>query len=279
LATTATSITKDSVINNIGSLHHIFNDKKWFTFLYSLNLPACHQAADGGYAKSSAIGAVIIPLFKPDGKAFTLNLTKVLYNPDSPCNLLSQGQLRNGGIVLDGFNDMIVYRDDRVLAAVDWCCNIAVVRIDYTKIEQHDINPLSIEVTFSNRPIVTYKQMHERMFHAGPDRVILACKRARIKIFATKAYSYVCEPCNLAKARILINHMPFIFSQRSLAFVYFNTISNKLGYGFKRYIVHAVDAYSRFHWIDYTNNKVGQIMGELCISMVKRLELQTSEKL
>jgi hypothetical protein len=88
LATTAINITKDNVINNIGSLYHIFNDKKWFTFLYSLDSPAYHQAADDGYAKSSAMGAITIPLLKPDGKAFTLNLTKVLYNPDSPYNLL-----------------------------------------------------------------------------------------------------------------------------------------------------------------------------------------------
>jgi hypothetical protein len=154
-----------------------------------------------------------------------------------------------------------------------------VVRVNYTKIEQHNINLLSIEVTLSNRPTVTYKQMHERIFHASPDRVILACKRAEIKISAIEAYNYMCEPCNLAKARILISHMPFIFSQRPLAFVYFDIISNKLGYEFKKHIVHAIDAYFRFHWINYTNNKAGQIMNELCISMVKRLELQTNEKL
>jgi hypothetical protein len=134
-----------------------------------------------------------------------------------------------------------------VLAAINWCCNIAVVPVNYTKIEQYDINPLSIEVTLSNRLIVTYKQMHERMFHAGPDRMILACKKAGIKISAIKAYSYVYESCNFAKARILINYMPFIPSQRFLAFVYFDTISNKLGYRFKKHTVHAVDAYSRFH--------------------------------
>jgi hypothetical protein len=119
LATTAISITKDSVINDTSSLYHTFNDKKWFTSLYSLDSPACHQAADDGYAKSSAMGAVTIPLFKPDGKAFTLNLTKVLYNPDSSCNLLSQNQLRNSGVVLDGFNDVIVHRNGRMLAAID----------------------------------------------------------------------------------------------------------------------------------------------------------------
>jgi hypothetical protein len=90
LAITAISITKDNVINDISSLYHTFNDKKWFMFLYFLDSPACHQAADGGCAKSSAMGAVIIPLFKPNSKAFTLNFTKMLYNPDSPYNLLLQ---------------------------------------------------------------------------------------------------------------------------------------------------------------------------------------------
>jgi hypothetical protein len=85
------------------------------------------------------------------------------------------------------------------------------------------------------------------MFHAGPDRMILACKKAGIKISAIKAYNYVCEPCNFAKARILTSYMPFISSQRPLAFVCFNIISNKLGYGFKKHIVYAVDAYSRFY--------------------------------
>jgi hypothetical protein len=109
--------------------------------------------------------------------------------------------------------------------------------------------------------------------------MILACKRAGIKIFAIKVYNYVYEPCNFAKARILISHMPSIFSQHFLAFVYFDIISNRLGYEFKRHIVYAIDAYFRFHWIGYTNNKAGQIMDELCIFMVKRLELQTNEKL
>jgi hypothetical protein len=64
-----------------------------------------------------------------------------------------------------------------------------------------------------------------------------------------------------------------------LAFVYFNTFSNKLGYGFKKHTVHAIDAYSRFHWIGHINDKAGQTMSELCIFMIKRLKLQTSEKL
>jgi hypothetical protein len=142
---------------------------------------------------------------------------------------------------------VIVHHDGRVLTAVNWCCNIAIIRINYTKIEQHDINPLSTKVTLSNRPTVIYKQMHERMFHAGPNRIILACKRAKIKISATKAYSYTYKPCNLAKTRILTSYMPFIASQRPLPLVYFNTISNKLGYEFKKHIIHAVNAYSRFH--------------------------------
>jgi hypothetical protein len=174
---------------------------------------------------------------------------------------------------------MIVYRDGRVLAVINWCCNIAMVRINYTKVEQHDINPLSTEITLNNRPTVTCKQMHERMFHASPDRMILACKKAGIKISAIKAYSYIYEFCNFAKARILISYMLFIFSQRSLAFVCFNTISNKLSYEFKKHTVHAIDAYSRFHWIGHINDKAGQIMGELCIFMIKRLEFQTNEKL
>jgi hypothetical protein len=89
--------------------------------------------------------------------------------------------------------------------------------------------------------------MHERMFYASPNRMILAYKRAGIKIFAIKAYNYIYKFCNLAKARILTNYMPFILSQRSLAFVYFNTISNKLNYGFKKHIVYAINTYSRFH--------------------------------
>jgi hypothetical protein len=109
--------------------------------------------------------------------------------------------------------------------------------------------------------------------------VILACKRAGIKISATEAYSHVCEACNLAKARILTSHMPSIPLQRPLALIYFDNIPNKLGYGFKRHTVHAVDAYSRFHWIGHTNDEAGQTVGEFCISMVKRLELQTCEKL
>jgi hypothetical protein len=174
---------------------------------------------------------------------------------------------------------VIVYRDGRMLAAINWCCNVAMVRVDYTKVEQHDINSLSIEITLSNRPIVTYKQMHERMFHAGPDRMILACKKAGIKIFVIKAYNYMCKFCNFAKARILTSYMLFVFSQRFLTFVYFDIISNKLGYEFKRYIVHAVNAYFRFHWIGYTNDKASQIMNELCISMVKRLKFKINKKL
>jgi hypothetical protein len=142
---------------------------------------------------------------------------------------------------------VIVHRNSRVLAVINWCCNIAVIRVNYTKIEQHDINPLSTKVTLSNRPIVTYKQMHERMFHADPNRMILACKKAGIKISATKAYNCIYELYNLAKARILISHMPSIPSQRPLALVYFNIIPNKLGYEFKKHTVHAINAYSKFH--------------------------------
>jgi hypothetical protein len=89
---------------------------------------------------------------------------------------------------------------------------MAIIKVDYSKLFDYNEESLATELAFYDRPKVSYRQMHERLFHAGPNRVFLACFRAGIAISSYEAYDYVCNACNFGKVTQFISHVSFIFA-------------------------------------------------------------------
>jgi hypothetical protein len=102
--------------------------------------------------------------------------------------------------------------DDYPIAQITWVNNVATIKIDYSKLFEHNKEPLATELAFYDRPKVSYRQMHERLFHAGPNRVRLAYSKTKIAISFHEAYNYVCNACNFSKVTQFINYVPFIFA-------------------------------------------------------------------
>jgi hypothetical protein len=169
--------------------------------------------------------------------------------------------------------------NDFPVAQVTWINNMATIKVDYNKLFKHNKEPLATELAFYDRPKMSYRQMHERLFHANPNRVLLAYSKTGITISSHEAYNYVCNACNLGKATQLISHIFSIFAQRPLALIYFDTIFYEQGYDFKKHTVHYMDSYLAFHWIGHTNNKTSETVGQKAITIVKRFERQIDEQI
>jgi hypothetical protein len=100
--------------------------------------------------------------------------------------------------------------NDFPVAQITWINNVATIKVDYNKLSKHNKEPLATELALYDRPKLSYRQMHERLFHANPNRVLLACSKAGIAIFSHEAYDYVCNAYNLGKVTQFISHIPFI---------------------------------------------------------------------
>ncbi|KAK6062454.1 hypothetical protein SCUP515_13355, partial [Seiridium cupressi] len=223
----------------------------------------------------------MIPALRSDGKLTNLTIKKALYSETAPFNMLSDGQLKIDGLVFDGCSDTIVIKKSRLeVAAVTWVNQVAVLKVKDSEVPKSTKSSSVIPYTnfgYTSTPRVTYKQMHERMFHAGPERVLLACKRAGIPVTRKEAYSYSCEACKLGKAHSLVSHIPAVPAQRPLSLIFLDTIPHETGHGFKKHTVHAIDAYCTYHWIRFTKDKSTEAVSDVTINLILMLERQTAE--
>ncbi|RCI14375.1 hypothetical protein L249_6026, partial [Ophiocordyceps polyrhachis-furcata BCC 54312] len=91
--------------------------------------------------------------------------------------------------------------------------------------------------------------MHERLAHAGKEKVIQACRKAGIVIEKSTVEGFLCEACYFAKADTIISRDSLARPTRFLDIVFWDMIEhNPPGYGGARYSLHGIDAFTRFYW-------------------------------
>ncbi|RCI14676.1 hypothetical protein L249_6432 [Ophiocordyceps polyrhachis-furcata BCC 54312] len=92
--------------------------------------------------------------------------------------------------------------------------------------------------------------MHERLAHAGKEKVIQACRKAGIVIEKSTAKGFLCKACQFAKADTIISRDSLARPTRFLDIVFWDMIEhNPPGYSGARYSLHGINAFTRFHWI------------------------------
>ena len=107
-------IDRDSVLLDTACFNHIFNSKRWFIEYEDID-PLSIGASNGGTGAAIGKGTVRVPLLLPDGSVNTLEMPNTMYQPATPCNLISAGQLERNKVVQDGFNKTVCFKDSKVV--------------------------------------------------------------------------------------------------------------------------------------------------------------------
>lgn len=126
-----TTLTRDSVIADTGASSHTFNDIKWFTELKPLDDIYEMSSANGGTLSATYTGSVTLRLCTSSGVVNTLNLFNVKYCPMAPLNMLSLGQLRHDGLVINGMTDQLIIKaTNQELTTLNWISKIAIFQLE-----------------------------------------------------------------------------------------------------------------------------------------------------
>jgi hypothetical protein len=176
-------LTRDSIIADSGASSHIFNDLKHFTTYSDLSLPLGIPSSNGGDTIATGTGTTTFTALTSTGKMTQFELVNALYSPSAPINMLSVGQLRDNGIVIDGYTDSLCYKSNRQeLALLEWIYRVAFLQVVLRQLDI-GIAPLAYAA-------INYAIMHRRLMHASPARVLMACKIAGIDINQKEAEGY-----------------------------------------------------------------------------------------
>ena len=186
--------------------------------------------------------------------------------------MLSLGQLRHDGLVIDGMTDQLIIKaTSQELTTLNWISKIAVFQLDNlpqantlppphtpTPFEPSidDSEDLGEEVAFMtlSSPQIEFDLMHRRLMHAGLPVVLKACKDAGISM--KQPSTFHCESCSLGKSTQLISREQPIKATRPLALLHVDTIEHKpIGYKGFKYSMHFVDSYSAMNWITFLQDK------------------------
>jgi transposase InsO family protein len=242
-------ITKDSIVYDSGAAAYTFNDLKWFTSIELLDQPRLFAASNGGTSTIQYIGTARLIVERSNGSTCTMTLEKALYNPDSPCNLLSSGKLRKNGCIFHGLKDQLVRKEDGVeLATVKWIAEVATLVAQ----EPNGINNDVTNYLLSN---LDYKVLHRRFMHASKNVVIRACEQSGIKINKSQAKDHHCEGCSVNKSTEIVSREPPVQLTGPGQLIRMDLIEHDPGHVGYRYSCHQVDEWSGFHWITFLKTK------------------------
>lgn len=238
---------RDCVVIDSGCSHHTFNSKRFFTKMVSCE--GKMSTSNGSHLLVEGIGTVEIPT--TIGKMI---LCDVQYAPSACAELLSPGQLRTQGIFMDELSDKLIFKDHTPVASFTWKDHIAVVDV----MTEEEVAFATLPHNTRKEETVEYGLMHQRLGHAGRDRVITACEEAGIKITAGSAKNFNCEACHLGKADQMINRARSVDTEVFLSHVYLDFIEHKpLAYSGHRYTLHFIDGATGFHWTSFCRERSG----------------------
>ena len=91
-------VDQNSVLLDTACFNHIFNDKRWFIKYEAIN-PLTTQTSNGRTGILRGKGTIRIPLRLPNGSTNVLELPNAFYMLETPCNLISAGQLEKNAVV------------------------------------------------------------------------------------------------------------------------------------------------------------------------------------
>ncbi|KAF3062692.1 hypothetical protein CFAM422_010804 [Trichoderma lentiforme] len=117
------------------------------------------------------MGTVVIPI--PAG---TFTLENVFYYPQGAANILNPGVLKRKNILIDGINDLLILKEEEdfiPITKIVWNCDVTTLKYLQPR-GGINLALLPFKATTEN---VEFALIHQRLGHAGKDRVIEACQR------------------------------------------------------------------------------------------------------
>lgn len=258
-------LSNDSMIMDSGASDHTFNNKKWFTHLVPLPKPLIFASSNGGDIATTHSGMAIFNVKLSNGELVEFECHGV-YSPDSPCNLLSTGNFKNDGAIVDNFNNRLVTKDRKiVLAELCWANNVQAVR-----------NVLPPPIKNVNLATISYNTMHKRLLHTNKETVLKICEQAGIQISRAEARQYHCEACKLGKATNFILKSSESMYHHPLQMVHVDLIEHMVGHAGLKYTLHFIDCWSGHHWIKFMKTK--EDVYTKLLEWVNQIEVQTGLK-
>ena len=256
----------NGVLYDGGANQHIFNRVEWFEEVVDLSTNIEISASTGGSSSLQRGGTVILPVKRSDGSHVKVVLKNAVFNPDCPCNLVSPGILKElFGVIYDGDTDRLLLRDTRVeVAQLHW-----ENRHPWFDVAAEHLKKPEAFLT------VTMPVMHQRLMHAGVDRIKQVCEEHDITL--TGVEGFFCEACALAKSKQIISTRPPTTQPTALfQMVYGDTINMKpKGYGGFSYAMHLVDAFLGYQWMLMLKSRKMQEYLMVVEGWLKRMETQT----
>ena len=192
-------IDRDSVLLDSACFNHIFNDKKWFIEFEGTTISSVPISdSNGGVALTQGKGTIRVPFLRPDNSIYTLDLPNTLYQPSTPCNLVSAGQLELNSVIQDGFGKTICYqRSGEIIAQYTTIDNVFVLRVNQ--------NTNRVFITTKS---IDYRTLYRRLLYCGHKRVLLVAKEMGIVFQESEYKNFNYDVCYKAKEKQQISRTP-----------------------------------------------------------------------
>ena len=151
-------------------------------------------------------GTVYFETVDPENTAKSVVWTKkdVLYVPSLPASLISPWDFENDGVHYDWDSKCIVNGAKTPLSAVVWKGRVTCLDTKDPEEERVTV-PRALTALHGRTPSLLL--MHQRLAHAGRDRVVQACKEAGITFSNKEVKSFHCEDYMLSKSKEVISRI------------------------------------------------------------------------
>ena len=201
----SSALSRDDVVWDTGCSKTSFNDPKWFLHL-ELNDTTAGLSGVGGSSPAMGTGTVYFETVDPENTAKSVVWTKkdVLYVPSLPASLISPWDFENDGVHYDWDSKCIVNGAKTPLSAVVWKGRVTCLDTKDPEEERVTV-PRALTALHGRTPSLLL--MHQRLAHAGRDRVVQACKEAGITFSNKEVKSFHCEDYMLSKSKEVISRI------------------------------------------------------------------------
>jgi hypothetical protein len=238
-------LTRESWIYDTGASFHICND--WLLMEDVVQgEPRTTTTANGGTQSGNLFGRVkVVVKCANDKRVITLN--DVLYIPESPCNLVSEGTFYKKGLYLDAQQN-VIHNGKEIVANCPRleCANVRTLEIDEYNKEIERQSGFSLVATKAINS--SFEIWHQRLLHAGEETVVRTMKAMGID--AKKPQNWTCRTCMLAKPYKQISREIPVRSEEACAELHTDTIPMKpQGLGGFNYCLTVIDSATLYTWM------------------------------
>jgi hypothetical protein len=175
-----------------------------------------------------------------------ITLNNVMYVPQSPCNLVSEGTFYTKGLYLDAQQNVI--HNGSVIAANCPrlpCANVRILELhpDHIEIERKTGYAMVAASVFES----SFDVWHRRLLHAGEETVVRTMKAMGFQV--KKPEDWACATCMLAKSYKNISREVPTRSNEPCAELHTDTVPMKPpGFGGFNYFMTVIDSATLYVW-------------------------------